>query len=235
MKDNKPGIGQYIPLIFLLLGLGLAVLAYFNGFQKFNEKRENVTNEIKVLDERYMNLKKLYQNKDKYEADKVKKDEEYEKLLADFDADTTDESVIIDLYNAQKKHKLYINNISLTQKVPVYSFGQLTSVNPNNPQVTGINSSFIGEVKEYSIKGEAGYDSIKAFIDDLQNTTRKRRVPIKVTLRYDEEDRVVAYDFTIKEYAISGDGLEPLDVKIDTMEHGIENIFDTGVVFVEEK
>ena len=234
MKDNKPGIGQYFPLIFLLLGLGLAVVSYLYGFQKFNEKRDTVSSEITVLEERYTNLKKLYDNKEKFEADKVEKDAEYEKLLGDFDADATDESVIMDLYNAQVAQKLHISNITISQKVPVYSFGQLTSVNPNNPQITGINSSFIGSEKEYSITGEASYDSVKAFMDYMQNTERKRRVPTTVTLRYEDEEGKVNFNFTFKEYAISGDGLEALDVNIPTKEHGNENIFDVGVVYVEE-
>ncbi|MBQ4069086.1 MAG: hypothetical protein IJC76_07515 [Lachnospiraceae bacterium] len=234
MKDNKAGIGQYIPLIFLLLGLGLAVVSYLYGYQAFNEKTNTINDEIKVLDERYNNLKKLYDNKKQFEEDKEKKDAEYEKLLGEYDADVTDESVIMDLFNAQNEHKLHISNITISQKVPVYSFGQLASVNPNNPQISGINSSFIGSEKEYTIQGEAAYDSVKAFMDDLQNTTRKRRVPTTVTLRYDDEDRIVKFNYTVKEYAISGDGLEPLDVNIPTKEHGNENIFDVGVVYVEE-
>lgn len=228
MKEKKSNITQYIPLLFVVVGLALLALSYFKGYEGFKTEKEDVQKEIDVLDKRYQTLDKLYRNKDQYLKDIEINDKEYEKILADYDADSTDESVIMDLYNAQLKNKLDIKQISLARITPVYTFGQMISKNPNNAVASGINPTFSGNRKEYSVELSGDYSDVKDFIYDLQNTTRKRRVPTSLSFSIDENG-VIVLNMDVSEYAISGEGLEPLEVVIPNTEHGAENIFTTDI------
>lgn len=233
MKDNKSNLTQYLPVLCLLISLALAVGAYFKGFEEFNAKRKEVETEIDTLNTRFDSLNQMYQNKEAYENDKKEIDEQYEELLADYNADITHEEVIMDLYNNQVAHDSIVENITLTQKTPVYSFGQLVSLNPSNQNPTGINSSFTGLLMEYTVVNRGKYDDVKAFIDELQNSDRKRRVPTTATFTFDDSRGDVTVNLSVKEYAISGEGLVPMEVVIPEKVRGCENIFDTGVVVVK--
>ena len=232
MKGNKSNLTQYIPVLCLLVCLALAVGAYFKGFQEYNSKRDEVKAEIDTLTTKFDSLNKMYQNKDAYEKDMKELDAEYEKLLGDYNADITHEEVIMDLYNNQEGHDTLVEKLALTQKLPAYTFGQLISSNPTNQNPTGINMSYTGLVMEYKITNRGKYDDVKEFIDELQNSDRKRRVPTTASFTFDDSNGQVTVNMTVKEYAISGDGLKPMDVVIPEKIRGCENIFDTGVVVI---
>ena len=233
MKENKSNLTQYLPVLCLLVSLALALGAYFKGFEEFNSKRKDVETEIETLTTRFDSLNKMYQNKAAYEKDMKEIDAQYEELLADYNADITHEEVIMDLYNNQEAHNSLVEKITLAQKNPVYAFGQLVSLNPSKPNVTGINTSFSGLLMEYTVVNSGAYDDVKAFIDELQNSDRKRRVPTSASFTFDDSKGKVSVNMTVKEYAISGEGLEPMEVIIPEKVRGCENIFDTGVVVIK--
>ena len=224
MKGSKSNLSQYIPAIVLLLGLGLLALSYFKGYNEFNSKKEDIKSDIEVLQKEFDNLDKLYRNKKTFESRIEENNKRYTEILSDYDASVTDESVLMDLYNAQEEYKLNVLGISLGKETSVYSFGQLTSQNPNNQVASGVNASYAGILKEYSVELNGKYEDVKEFIDNLQNTEGKRRVPKSMSFTIDENG-IIGLTMDVSEYAISGEDLEASDVVIPNTENGAENIF----------
>lgn len=231
MEDNKKsGISRKnLGYILALLGVVLVVLSYFLVFTKYNEKCDDVKNELSSLRERRDQLEVLNSTKgDIAEATETAKTDR-EELLKKYAAGITLKSKIMDTYNMTQDLQIKIPTLAMAVPTEVYTFGGITSSNPNGGTVAN-DSNLSGKCMSYSIQTIGTYEQMKNIFKYFTDTKGYRRVPQSVTIQYDAGTEQVSMAITANEYVITGDGRDFVSPEVPGYVEGTMNIFYNQVL-----
>lgn len=229
MKNSNMQLKQYAPLIVVLLGVVLTIVSYLYGFQVYNEKTDTVNTEIEELDKQYAHLKKMYDNRETYKKDTEDFEKSYNELIAKYDGDILTEGIVMDAVNISKDTEADVTAMALAEAEQVYIFGEATSLNPDNPQPSGINADYLGIKRTYTMTSVGSYEETKAVIEELLGHER-RKVPTTTSFSYDSSNGDITLVMNISEYAITGNDREAKQITIPAVEHSVDNIFYDGLV-----
>lgn len=228
MGENKNStLNQNMKYIFIIIGLVAMVLSYFLVFQRYNTKASDVKDEKNQLSDQYDKLNQKNMNRKKYEKDIKENKQKTDDLLKKFDGGITDESQIMDCFNISNDLGVSISNLTLSS-VDIsknYVFGNTTSSNPDAPGQAGLDTSYAGISKNYSVSLSGSYDQVKEYLTKIMTTSGKRKVPATVSFNYDLESSVVTINASINEYAITGNDRKMQDVVIPSFNLSTPNIF----------
>lgn len=229
MKELKEQVNQYKALLCLLVGVVLLIVSYLYGFNSFNTKKSDINDEIDTLNTQYTHLKQMYDNKDSYVEKTNTLTSDYDKLIDNYDADITNESVLMDSVTLEEKTKATVTSLGMADNEMIYAFGALTSSNPDNAKVTGIHSDYAGISNNYTMTVVGSYNEIKDVLSEVLENDR-RKVPTATSFTFDTSTGDITLNLSISEYAITGKDRKPSAVTIPTVQHAVDNIFYNGFI-----
>ncbi|MDE7431189.1 MAG: hypothetical protein K2N34_04640, partial [Lachnospiraceae bacterium] len=202
-ESGNSSVSKNLKYILVLVGVLALVLSYFLVFRKYTDKSKDIQTELDSLQAKCDDLEAKNGNKANIEKLTEEAEQKCEELLKKFDGDVTPQSVIMDNYNMGERLQIKIPTLSLATKEQTYTFGQLTSSNPNGG-TGGMNAEYTGMAMSYNITTLGTYDQMKQTLNYIMNEEGKRKVPISVTFSYSSTEQQVALNIAVKEYSVTG-------------------------------
>ena len=226
----------------LLLALAIVCiicLPYFFIIQPLMDKTTALETEIAELQSRKRYLTDLALNEAVYVEETKESVEKTLHLLAKFPSDIPQEASILFADNTEKKLQIRLHQATYGEDVAAQITSEATqqqvqavekemgyeSDRPIVEEVSetvAISGNLTGMSTETQYTFEAGYDEYMNFLDYIANY-RDRMVITGMTATYGID--VVTGNFTLKQYAIAGDGRLPVEVLKPNLMQGTTNVF----------
>ena len=231
-KSNGNGIGKYLGVIFLLIGVVALVASYYMVNQKYTEKIDTIEDEINSLKGRRDDLKKLDDGKAKVQKLTKVADELCDKIIAEFDGDITYKGVIMDVYNIGQKinqnipeaEQMSIPRLTFAGVETPYVFGAVTSSNPAGG-VGGYDSSFTTTMMKYNFQTVGSYEQMKDTLKAITDFEGKRKGITSITITRDDVTQLLNTNITVDEYVVQGGDRKETMAEIPAYEESKTNIF----------
>lgn len=226
-ESKNNALNQNIKYVFILIGFLAIVFSYLFVFQKFNTKTSDVNDEKDVLTEKYKKVSHLNDRRKKFKTDTEDNLAKADQLLSKFDGGVTDQSEIMYLFNATNDTKMNVSTINFKEydETTEYHFGNVTVSDPDQQATGGMDNSYTGVTKKYSIIADGSYDQMKNFLNQILFISGKRIVPTTISCTYDTSTSTVTLKADINEYAIFGDNRMMQEVIIPPFNTSTTNIF----------
>ncbi len=204
-------------LLYILGGVILLVAALQLVFRPYQEKKQQLEEEMKVLNADITNLKALQANEAEYRERSEDMQAEIEEIFDILPPIVTAADDIIYAKRMEEAHKVNISTVSFaTESTVSYVMGD----EGNNPLDNGKSLCYVGVAMEYTTE----YSAIKDWLRDIANDKKRRSVET-VTLRYDDENGKLAGSMTINTFCLAGSDREYVPETIDSVTTGTTNLF----------
>lgn len=235
MEEKKKSNQQNINYILLIVGILALVLSYFLVFQKFNDKKADVTKKIETLKTEYNTLKQKDKNRELFTTGLKKFEDDYKTLLAKFDGGISYESIIMYNNNMAGLAGYKVVDLVINENKSSYVFGNLSANNQanNNAQntkpvvpTTGLAE---GYVQSYTVKAQGSYEQLKAMLDGFVSSENKRRVLRNVSFAFDAAVEKIECTAVVDEYYITGENRKETPEANPTFGTSSGNVFFNGI------
>lgn len=225
-------------LLFLAI-LCIICVPYFFIIQPYMDKNAALETEITELQSQKRYLTDLALNEAVYEEQTKEAVAETLEIMAKFPSDLPQEASILFIDNTEKTIPIKLHQVTFGEDVAA----QLTSdaeaeqiqaveqemgyesdqpVVEEKSETVAISGDLNGLETETQFAFEAGYEEWKEFLDYIANY-RDRMVITGMTATYTLDE--VVGNFTLKQYAIAGDGRLPVSILEPNLMHGTTNVF----------
>lgn len=210
-------------LLLLLMSVLIIVMAYVFGYQKFTDKTSEYEKELKTLKQKEEDLIEKNENIDEYIEDTEKYMTAYNSIISQYGNEVTQPAVIEFLNRAERITGAWIKSTSFTGTTSVYSFGNLTSSNPELEGVTAYRTDMTAYKTSLTLSYEAEYDKWKELIEFINNYYSKNTIE-SMSMSYSNITDTVSGTITLSLYSLldSSDVIKEPEFDIDT---GSDNIF----------
>lgn len=226
-------------LLMVLAIVAIVCLPYFFVIQPLTEKNQKIASEIEELQNKKSYLTDLKLNEEMY----LEKTQEAavltQELLSLFPSDLPQEASILFIDNTEKKIPIKLHQVTFGEDVAAQITSQaeaeqIDAVEKEMGDVTddeviqevtetvAISSDLAGKFTETQFSFEAGYKEYKEFLDYIL-TYHDRMVITGMTATYTMD--IVSGSFTLRQYAISGEGRAPVTILEPNLMHGTTNVF----------
>ncbi len=214
-------------LVILFCGI-LIFCAWFFGFRNITASTETITAEADELEKELKRLRDLAAGKDKFIADTETYTKDTEQRFTKYDTGFSQDYSIKFIEEIQNNTGTWIKGASLTSTQPVFTFGQITSTNPDRPGQTVYNSDKVGYSTSISISYQGTYDQVKDMIEYI-NTYQYKCTINSITTSYNSDAELVSGTMGITLYAITGEERKFEGASISNPFFGTTNIFDSPI------
>lgn len=234
--ENKKISERDKKLLYILVAVGVFALAYFLGFNKFNEKTDAVEQEMVSLNARLNELRDKQANKQKYIDETEDMKSKMQVFIDEFPALVTTEKSIIFGTELEEDGPIFISDMQFFEMTNFYT--PMTDVetpvldengNPTGEKsvTQGIDENGVsGYVKKVGIDLRTDYESLKRVVNYVNNS--KDRITIdSIELEYNSEDANLRGRVTLNMYAADNTGKEYEPPIVEDVPLGTENIFGT--------
>lgn len=226
-------------LLLVLVIVAIICLPYFFVIQPFMDKNTKIEAEIKELRNQKQYLEDLSINEGEYAKASDEIAVMAQELLMRFPSDLPQEASILFINNTEKKIPIRLHQVTFGDDVAAQitssaDAAQIDAVEQETGDVTNdavveevtetvaISGNLSGKSTETKFSFEAGYKEYKDFLEYILNYN-DRMVITNMTATYGMD--VVSGNFTLKQYAISGDGRPPVNYLEPNLMHGTTNVF----------
>lgn len=226
-------------LLFILVIIAIICLPYFFIIQPFMEKNTKIEGEIKELKSQKQYLEELSLNEGEYAKASDEIAVMAQELLMRFPSDLPQEASILFINDTEKKipirlHQLTFGDDVAAQITSSADAAQIDAVEQETGDVTddqvieevaetvAISGNLSGKSTETKFSFEAGYKEYKDFLNYILNYN-DRMVITDMTATYGMD--VVSGSFTLKQYAVSGEGRLQVNYLEPNLMHGTTNVF----------
>ena len=211
-------------ILTLLIVVAILALAYFLGFKKLNEKRNDLDDEISTLNTTYANLVTMKNNAQKYAEDAEYYNEQYEELMAKYDTGYSQQHTIDFINELEDATGAWISQAGLAQTTLWYTFGKISSSNPYNAGGSVYYTDNAAYGTTLSLSYEASYEDFKNLIGYINNYQYKCTIT-SLASTYNSDSDVVSGSMTLNTYAITGSEREFNAGTYKYGMYGTDNIF----------
>ncbi len=213
-------------LILLVLLAAIIALPIFFFIKPKNEKIKAMDTELVSLNDRYNYLKDLSAKQPEYEKMIVELNNKRDGMIKDFAGGIKKENTI-----------MFLRDVELSDN-PV-NMKIVTFVEPEETPVTDASVDKDGNYVEAltaikaptTISYDAEYDDIKYFLNYIFNYKDKMGIS-NISMALDKQTNQITGVFTLDQYAISGNGKTVEDIKLPSIDHGTNRLFD--IMYDEE-
>lgn len=215
-KDKK--------ILYVLASLGIFIISYFLIYIPLVEKSEIINDDIIKLERRFDDMNKKYKDRSNYIASAQTYKKEAAVILDGYKTGFSQPDSIMFVNELENSNDIWLRQVGLTDTVPLYSFGKITS---SNPQLSGkkvYNTNMIGYKTNITLTYEVSYENLKEFLKFL-NTYESKCSIENITMNYNANSSTVNGNMTISEYTITGENREYLPKAIKSKKLGTDNIF----------
>ncbi len=226
-------------LLLLLAIVAVLFLPYFFVIQPLMEKNEKIISEITELQNQKSYLTDLKLNEAAYQQQTEELATETQNLLDMFPSELPQEASILFIDNTEKKIPIKLHQVTFGEDVAAQITStaeeeQIDAVEAETGDVTddqviqevtdttSISDGLSGIYTETQFSFEAGYKEYKDFLNYIQ-TYSDRMVICNMTATYTID--AVNGNFTMRQYAITGEDRPPVNVLEPNLMHGTTNVF----------
>lgn len=226
-------------LLLILVIVAIICLPYFFVIQPLMDKNTKIEAEIKELQSQKQYLEDLSINEGEYAKASDEIAVMAQELLMRFPSDLPQEASILFINNTEKKIPIRLHQVTFGDDVAAQitssaDAAQIDAIEQETGDVTddavieevtetvAISGNLSGKSTETKFSFEAGYKEYKDFLNYILNYN-DRMVITDMTATYGMD--VVSGNFTLKQYAISGDGRPPVNYLEPNLMHGTTNVF----------
>lgn len=230
-KDKK--------LLLVLAIVAVICLPYFFVIQPLLDKNAAIAEEILELQSRKDYLTDLKLNESVYQEKTEEMAVETENLLSRFPSELPQEASILFIDNTEKMIPIKLHQVTFGEDVAAQITSdaekeQIDAVEKEMGDVTddevieevtetvAISGNLSGIATETQFAFEAGYNEYKEFLKYILDY-QDRMVITGMTATYSMD--VVTGSFTLRQYAISGEGRLPVKILEPNLMHGTTNVF----------
>ena len=241
-----------IKLLLVVAGILLAVLAYYLGYKKLEEKTAKVDNENLSLQQQVRRLDDISLKKGEYDKEMASFEQNIKSIMTKYAPDAKEEDVVLYASLLEKTRTLDIEDILISKANLLYSlaisnFGgeDATASGTTQPQpqpaentssvdkILGIKTesevmlpsvSLYATVATYKFTVE--YENIKSCFEDVYKHPDCRNIS-SIALSYDPESGKLVGDMTVNLYYMLGGDKTYKEPDAGVMLHGRDNLFGT--------
>lgn len=214
MNENKGTSSNTLKYLLIAIGLLAVVASYMLVFNKYRTINEDLESEIESLETRRDELKAKDKNKEAVIALTEENNKKFDEVVAKFDGDLSYQAAIMDIYYHRKDDNVEINALTYTTPTDSVTF----------------SNGFVGKNMNYVYSVTSTYDQMKDVLKYFTEYEGKRKVPNSISFAYDSNTHKITTSFNVNEYAISGEGREPLPTREPEFTKGESNIFYNQVI-----
>jgi hypothetical protein len=213
--------------LLLMLGMVLMVVcAYFFGYTKLVDMTDKAEADKTSYEKVYRDLLPQYQNKKRLISNTEKYKALNEKLLSSYTNGTTQESAIVFINAIEKEFSVWFSQVGISETTKIYSFGNITSTNPNKSGQSVYSSDLTGHKTTLTLNYEAGYENWKNLIKALNEYKYKCTID-SISSSYDIAGDKVTGNMTLSIYDITGGDRKLDDISIKSIPVGTGNIYNS--------
>lgn len=215
-------------LLLIVACVAIIACAWFFGFNNITAKTETLRTEADKLELELSNLRVLAAQKDKYIADTQTYISDTATRFEKYDTGYSQEYTIKFIEGIQTRTDVWIKSASLNATQPVFTFGQVTSSNPDRPGQLVHTSDKRGYSTSISMAYQGTYEQVKDMIDYI-NEYKYKCVINSLTTSYNSDAMLVSGNISITIFAITGSDREFMEPSISNPFFGTDNIFDSPI------
>lgn len=215
-------------LLCVLFAFVVVFCSYYFVYNKNAQKIKDIENEIVRLNGIYDELKDKYDNKEEYIAKTKAYETYYKESLQAYDTGFSQRETILFSNSIEKDLGIWFKYIGLEEANKIFTFGEITSTNPNNSGTAVYKTDMEGYSKTTSYQYECSYEKFKELLDFIINYDT-RYVINSVATSYNSEDDIVSGNIVITKYAVTGKDREYVIDRVEDIDVGTDNLFiETG-------
>lgn len=206
-------------VLLILLGIGALALAYFLGFQKFNEKRVVVEEENVQLEQEVANLRSMVASKAKIEAQTEEMKQNIDKTMGKYPAQMRTQNIIKCFDQMEKKIKgltveteaFTMNQIFFQNKELLEQLVQTDNAGTTETQQTeAVAGTYTGYQSDAAISFSTDYASLKKVVNFI-NQYDSCATLSDINIAVEEGSKPLRCTFMVNMYSVDGqtDGDNP--------------------------
>lgn len=221
-------------LVMVLLIVGIIFCSWYFGYRSIVAKTDEIKADTETLISKYNSLYPLFQKQDEYKADTETLTEQYQETLSTFANGTTQEGLIVRLRHFEEVTGAWYTSVTLSDILPVYTFGQIGSTNPNNLGERVYITDMVGHKATMSTNFQGTYSQVKELLTYINEDEENQFVIEKLNMGFDKNAGAVTGSMEIASYDITGSERPFENVSIYDVPLGTDNIFKSRINVLDE-
>lgn len=240
-------------VLLILLSIILIVLAWFMGFQKFNEKRKSVVEDNQKLEKEVLELRKKVSKRASIEEDTAKKQAVIDKVVMHYPSEVRTQTVIAWLDQLERKIKdvtietesftmnqiffrdgAVLDNVMTQEAAQEQAAGDASQNNTdsnggeqaNDSAQSTSSQAYIGYRSDTNITFSTNYEKLKKILNYLNTYSDSDRTNVKeVSISSEAGSKPLKCTMTVSSFALGGREVEYKEPTIKSMNMEKDNIF----------
>lgn len=223
-------------VLLLLLGVVLALAAYFAAYKPLTAETENMQRENAKLKQEVDRLQELANNKQQYLDDTAAMQLKIEEIKAQFPAQYLCEDEILYLIATENTHDVLATSISMgmTSAIEVAEVEQEAPVEDSTTEEGAeevTTEAAAPEIRLYktpvTTELQSSYNSLKEVLKQI-NTDMNRKSIDNVAVAFDAETGGLVSAIAMSMYSLTGTEAEYKTPTVDGIVYGTNDIFNTA-------
>lgn len=228
-------------IILVVVGILLAVAAYFAVYKPLTADTETMQKENAKLKKEVEYLQELADNKQKYIDDTAAMQEKIEEIKAQFPAQYLPEDEILYMVDAEDTHTAVVRSISMGTTTVVEVPLPQTETTTETEETEESEDGETTEIKnEETAKSDillyrtpvttnvlSGYDNIKEILKQV-NTDKNRKSVDTLSISFDSKTGELVSTIAMSMYSLTGTEAVYTTPKVDGVVYGTKDIFNTA-------
>lgn len=214
-----------ILLIILLIAAILGGSYYV--FDKISKENKTLEDQVTNLSRQHSELVQKNANKKNYESEAVTNNELFTDIFTRYTTSLSQEQTLLFLSTVEKNTGVWLKQQSLEHPSEVYQFGRVTSSNPSKSGQRVYTTDNKGISVNTSVSYECTYDQLKTVLTYLRENGKKVTIN-SMSYSYNSSVDMVTGTMSLTIYAITGSDREPVNININDVFVGTDNIFNSS-------
>lgn len=227
-------------VLLLLLGVVLALAAYFAAYKPLTAETEVMQKDNAVLKQEVDRLQELANNKQQYLDDTASMQLKIEEIKAQFPAQYLCEDEILYMIATENAHDVLATNISMGTTTAIEVAGATTEAAPAEDAAAPAEDAAAEVTTETAAAPEislyktpvtteiqTSYNSLKEVLKQI-NTDSNRKSVDTVSIAFDAETGSLVSAIAFSMYSLTGTEAEYTTPSVDGIAYGTNDIFNTA-------
>ncbi len=212
-------------LLMVIAIIAIIFCSYQFGYRKFSAMTETIKAETETLVAKYNALQPLYKKQDEYKSKTEELKENFDEMVGSFPNGTTQESLIVLAVDVEEKTGTNYTSLTVEDTLPVYTFGRITSSNPNGLGANVYNTNMVGHKTMMKLSYENTYTGTKDMIKYINEKANEQLVIQTIDMGYDADTGLISGNMEMAMYDITGSERPFNNVSIWDIPVGTPNLF----------
>lgn len=210
-------------LLLLLAIVAIIGGSWYFGYRNLARMTEEVKVETETLVAKYNSLSPLYDKREEYAAQTKELEKKFDEVLSSFPTGTTQEGMIVLAKHLEEKTDIWNTSLGISDILPVYTFGKVTSSNPNTLGAMVYSTDMTGHKTTLTMSCQGTYGQTKDLIQYINENEGNQFVIENISMGY--ADGQVSSTITLANYDITGYERPYSNVKVFDVPLSTSNMF----------